>query len=315
MLFKTPSTTGPNQTRLFEAPTTNTPSPDNRPQNRYEQANPQDATHWLEPLRREAVAQVPKFVRCTPKGTPITSSRKVALCFQKEHKHVLRDIRELQSTILSLDTDEPMCFADHLYKDANGQMRPEIVMTERGFMLLAMGFTGREAVRFKMAFLDAFEAAKAKIPAMPVPVSMPDEYASHLDINRVAQLAYYTREEMQVECVKQVSSYVLINAAGGKGTLIYHHRQVMRLLTGETPSEYRQARVDEQHRVKSLSGRQLLRRFEPAKAAAAAVLDDAVRMGTSIQELEQSGAAETLPQAFTSLLALGLNIADLSDSK
>lgn len=72
---------------------------------------------------------------------PVVSSRKVAEVFEKEHKFVMRSIRDLDC-----DDDFNRCnFEPVEYRDTKGEMRPEYLMTRDGFTLLAMGFTGAKA--------------------------------------------------------------------------------------------------------------------------------------------------------------------------
>lgn len=82
----------------------------------------------------------------------MTDSRKVAPRFRKRHGDVLRAYDRL-------DCDEDFNrrnFASVTYIDAKGEMRRSIQMTKDGFMLLVMGFTGREATKAKVAFINAF---------------------------------------------------------------------------------------------------------------------------------------------------------------
>lgn len=82
----------------------------------------------------------------------MTDSRKVALRFRKRHGDVLR-------AFTRLDCGEEFNrrnFALVAYTDAKGEERRAIHMTKDGFMLLVMGFTGREATRAKVAFINAF---------------------------------------------------------------------------------------------------------------------------------------------------------------
>jgi Rha family phage regulatory protein len=252
-----------------------------------------------------------EVVRLSKKQTPVTTSRDVAAAFGKQHKHVMRDIRTLQATLENVG-NQPTYFADHHYRDSNQQLRPEVIMTEEGFMLLAMGFTGEEALRLKLTFLAEFKRLRELVPTA-APASAAEPPLGE-DINRIARLAYYTHEEFQKQCVKGVAHYVLAEMHAGLTNLTTHHRTVMKLLTGHSPSQYRNLHLAEGRKVKSFSGRALLRRFEPAKAASAAVLDDAVRLGTDLRKLEHSGAANTLPAAFESILLLGLQPADLPEA-
>lgn len=74
---------------------------------------------------------------------PVVSSRKVAEVFEKEHKRVMQDIREL-------DCGEE--FGKHhfvltSYKDSWNREKPEYLMTRLGFSVLTMGFTGAKAMQ------------------------------------------------------------------------------------------------------------------------------------------------------------------------
>lgn len=87
-----------------------------------------------------------------------TTSLVVAEKFGKPHKNVLRDID-------NLDTPEEfnrLNFEPITYVDSRGRVMPAVKMTRDGFALLAMGFTGKEALRWKIAFIDAFNASRPK---------------------------------------------------------------------------------------------------------------------------------------------------------
>jgi Rha family phage regulatory protein len=102
-------------------------------------------------------------------GQPMTTSRKVAARFKKQHKDVLRSIRSLLLT-----EDDGRNFAPVEYRDSKGEMRPEFLISKDGFCLLAMGFTGADALAWKRMYIKAFNqmaadiAKAARIPAVPV---------------------------------------------------------------------------------------------------------------------------------------------------
>lgn len=92
-------------------------------------------------------------------GRPTTTSLVVAEVFGKRHDAVLRDIRNL---------DCPAEFAAHNFvvcerKAANGKTLPYFTMTRDGFTFLCMGFTGKEAARWKIAYLEAFNRMEAEL--------------------------------------------------------------------------------------------------------------------------------------------------------
>jgi Rha family phage regulatory protein len=86
---------------------------------------------------------------------PMTDSLKVAEYFGKEHFHVLRDIEE--RILPDVDaTFGKSNFGLSSYKTVQGKKMPMYVMTKDGFSLLAMGFTGKKAMEFKVKYISAF---------------------------------------------------------------------------------------------------------------------------------------------------------------
>lgn len=73
--------------------------------------------------------------------------------FEKEHKIVMRDIRELDCG----DVFNECKIALISYKDSMNREKPEYLMTRDGFTLLAMGFTCTKAMPWKIKYAEAFE--------------------------------------------------------------------------------------------------------------------------------------------------------------
>lgn len=82
----------------------------------------------------------------------VTTSLVVAEKFNKEHFHVLRDIRQLGCS--ESFTESNFGFSE--YKDSTGRSLPMCIMTRDGFVILAMGFTGEKAMQWKEQYIDAF---------------------------------------------------------------------------------------------------------------------------------------------------------------
>ena len=83
---------------------------------------------------------------------PVTTSLEVAVRFGKLHKNVLRDIKNLDCS----EEFNRLNFEPVKYTDDKGESRPMYYLTRDAFTLLAMGFTGKEATRFKEAYIHAF---------------------------------------------------------------------------------------------------------------------------------------------------------------
>ena len=112
-------------------------------------------------------------------GIPFTTSRAIAERFDKRHKNVLKLINKLLS-----DMPEPEFSRLHLeprdYLDSRGKTQLEYKLSHDGFALLVMGFTGKEAMAWKIAFIQAFNQMEAEAKATQ------QRYANVLDIVRPA---------------------------------------------------------------------------------------------------------------------------------
>jgi len=95
-------------------------------------------------------------------GTPVTNSLLVAAKFEKEHKNVLRDIRNLVAQNCAVRN----MFVETTYVSERGCDEPLFVMGKDGFSLLVMGFTGDKALQFKLDFIDAFNKMEATLKAI-----------------------------------------------------------------------------------------------------------------------------------------------------
>ena len=89
----------------------------------------------------------------------VTTSLKIAEKFNKEHSHVLRDIRELECS----DTFRESNFGLSSYKSEQGKTLPMYEVTRDGFTILAMGYTGKEAMKFKEDYINAFNTMENEL--------------------------------------------------------------------------------------------------------------------------------------------------------
>ena len=84
----------------------------------------------------------------------VVTSLDIAETFGKEHKNVLRDIRELECS----DEFNRLNFELTSYIDARNRKQDMYYITRDGFTLLVMGYTGEKAMRFKEAYIRQFNA-------------------------------------------------------------------------------------------------------------------------------------------------------------
>jgi Rha family phage regulatory protein len=94
-------------------------------------------------------------------GKAVVSSRDIARVFEKRHGHVLRDIREIINK-------DPAWGAYHFgetpyTEPQNGQTYTEFNINRDGFTILIMGYTGEKAMRFKKAYIAAFNEMERRL--------------------------------------------------------------------------------------------------------------------------------------------------------
>lgn len=92
----------------------------------------------------------------------LTNSLLVAEKFGKEHQHILRDIRNLIGGMSNFG-ETPYFVETSYIHEQNGREYPMYVMNRDGFTLLAMGFTGEKALKFKLDYINAFNQMEEMI--------------------------------------------------------------------------------------------------------------------------------------------------------
>lgn len=89
----------------------------------------------------------------------VTTSLKVAEIFEKEHRDVMKSIRNLTAQNFAVKK----MFVEESYLNSRNQQQPMFYMNRDGFTLLAMGFTGSKAMEFKLKYIDAFNKMEKQI--------------------------------------------------------------------------------------------------------------------------------------------------------
>ncbi len=88
----------------------------------------------------------------------VTSSQIIAAYFNKEHRNVLADIR----AILAAENSAAKFFYTASFLN-RGKRYPMYFMNRDGFSLLAMGFTGKKALEWKIRYIQAFNEMERKL--------------------------------------------------------------------------------------------------------------------------------------------------------
>lgn len=101
----------------------------------------------------------------------LTNSRLVAMKFSKRHSDVIRAIEELLSKLPENERKLNFELLEEDVEISNGGSKKLkfYAMTETGFTLLVMGFTGEKAIQFKLEYIAAFNKMKEIIKRSSLP--------------------------------------------------------------------------------------------------------------------------------------------------
>lgn len=101
-------------------------------------------------------------------GKMVTDSLTVAEVFGKDHDNVLRDIQSMEcSEEFSL-----LNFEESTYTNKRGRTYLKYIITQSGFVMLAMGYTGKDAMRFKEDYIREFDRMKEEQESNRLPMNI-----------------------------------------------------------------------------------------------------------------------------------------------
>lgn len=94
-------------------------------------------------------------------GVNVVSSRDIANSFNKRHGDVIRSIEDKMEVNAILRS--PNYFIESTYRDKSNRKSKEYLLTRDGFSFIVMGFTGVEADRWKIKYIEAFNNMEQQI--------------------------------------------------------------------------------------------------------------------------------------------------------
>lgn len=98
-------------------------------------------------------------------GIPKVSSLEIAERFGKQHKNVMRDIERLLADLDNGFRELNFELTFRIVPGPNNSQReePYYNLTRDAFSLLAMGFTGKKALAWKVKYIEAFNLMEARL--------------------------------------------------------------------------------------------------------------------------------------------------------
>ncbi len=103
-------------------------------------------------------------------GVVMANSLDVATHFGKSHKDVLRSIDRLLTELDAVFAGRN--FTPSAYIDSTGKSNRCFKLTRDALSLIAMGFTGGQAIKWKQAYIEAFNAMEAELLQVAAPPAL-----------------------------------------------------------------------------------------------------------------------------------------------
>lgn len=135
------------------------------------------------------------------KAEAVTTSMNVAEVFGKQHKHVLRDIKELDCSDEFRKSNFGQLFNIRDLPNGGSKKEPYYTMTRDGFTFLVMGYRGKKAAAFKEAYIKAFNRMEKELSswrktrglAVSIRKSLTDAIRDNLDTTKPFVYSNYTK--------------------------------------------------------------------------------------------------------------------------
>lgn len=135
-------------------------------------------------------------------GAALTNSLLVAEKFGKRHGDIIRAIVNLMEDNAILRSH----FISATYVNEQNKEQPMYIMNRDGFTLLAMGFTGKKALEFKLQYIEAFNKMEAELTKK---FTLPQSFSEAL---RLAAEQAETIEKQQLEIEAQKPKVLFADA-------------------------------------------------------------------------------------------------------
>ena len=140
----------------------------------------------------------------------VCDSLQVAEKFGKEHRNVLRAIDDLLETLLKIEQPSKLFIASKRKAD-DGQYHRMYLMNRDGFSLLVMGFTGKNALEWKLQYIRAFNQMenfiREKSTRMWIETRKAGKFTRKAETDTIQKLVEYAKEQGSSHAEKLYMTY------------------------------------------------------------------------------------------------------------
>ena len=157
-------------------------------------------------------------------STPRVSSQQIAKAFDKNHRDVIRKIKELMAKCPT--NFGVRNFAQSNYLNSQNKTQTEYLLTRDAFSILVMGFTGEKALFWKIRYIEAFNEMEKTLLSKKLLAAPEGRQLIHHGLRLAKRLTPERRRE-----IKRAVRYRDLGLSKGEiGRLLGRSRTTVRLL-------------------------------------------------------------------------------------
>lgn len=215
----------------------------------------------------------------------VTSSRNIARDFNKRHTHVLEAIDE---TMKSAEKSADLFYKTTYVHEQNKQEYREYLINRDGFTLLAMGFTGKKAMNFKLKYIEAFNEMEKELKKPNTTKTLLQASLEHEErLEGVENDVNYLKDSMRISSSQQLeiqskAKSKVVKALGGKEAPAYktYNRKAFSRFWNEFKNYFYVARYGDIPKVKFDDAVEWINEWQPDTSTKMTIRDINEQMTT-----------------------------------
>lgn len=159
------------------------------------------------------------------------NSLEVAEMVGRDHKEVLRDIRNIKGHLTESKIAPSDYFVESSYKDSTGRTLPCFLLTKKGCELYATRMTGEKGTQFAVKYIDRFNEMEqtiqqSNVPQDPITLALKAALETRKQVQSIQQDVAYLKGSMRIDGIQQKAIQLAakkkaMEALGGSDTKAY----------------------------------------------------------------------------------------------
>lgn len=177
-------------------------------------------------------------------GQLVTDSRDIAEMVGRDHKDVLRDIRNIISQLGESKIAQSY-FIESTYKNSQNKELPCFLLTKKGCELYATRMTGEKGTLFAMTYIERFNEMEQQLtnPVNSLELALQAALKHEQELKVIKSDVDFLKGSMRIDSlqqqeIQQTANQSVVQALGGKDSIAY--REISRKVFSAFWNEFKQ---------------------------------------------------------------------------